>query len=236
MNKKVLKTIELILVNTITMTRLIGAVILPFIYYYYGASIVSIIIICLFLTDTIDGFLARKLKVSTFFGSLIDGISDKLLNFISFILLGFINIFMFLPLIIEISIIYTMYSTYRYGGNVQSSKTGKIKTIILDICVILSFILISLPLFKSKLSIINFLIINTDIIITILSFITLTSCLITLFDYMKKNNETRENPKSIKIKYENKSKKPVKLIVKELFDTKYYSEHKNESIMKQFYI
>ena len=53
---------------------------------------------------------------------------------------------------------------------------------------------------------------------------------------MKKNNETRENPKSIKIKYENKSKKPVKLIVKELFDTKYYSEHKNESIMKQFYI
>ena len=126
MNKKVLKTIELILVNTITMTRLIGAVILPFIYYYYGASIVSIIIICLFLTDTIDGFLARKLKVSTFFGSLIDGISDKLLNFISFILLGFINIFMFLPLIIEISIIYTMYSTYRYGGNVQSSKTGKI--------------------------------------------------------------------------------------------------------------
>ena len=129
-----------------------------------------------------------------------------------------------------------MYSTYRYGGNVQSSKTGKIKTVILDICVILSFVLISLPLLKSNSNIIKILIINTNIIITILSFIILTACLITLFDYMKKNNEARENPKSMKIKYENKKKKSNKLIIKELFDTNYYTKHKNESIMKQFYI
>ena len=180
MNKKVLKIFELILVNAITMTRLIGAFILPFIYHYYGASIVSIFIICLFLTDTIDGFLARKLKISTFFGSLIDGVSDKLLNFISFLILGFINVFMFAPLIIEISIFYTMYSTYRYGGNIQSSKIGKTKTIILDIGVILSFMLISLPLFESKSRVIDFLIINTDIIITFIAFIILISCLITL--------------------------------------------------------
>ena len=236
MNKKVLKIFELILVNAITITRLIGAFILPFIYHYYGASIVSIFIICLFLTDTIDGFLARKLKISTFFGSLIDGVSDKLLNFISFLILGFINIFMFAPLIIEISIFYTMYSTYRYGGNIQSSKIGKTKTIILDIGVILSFMLISLPLFKSKSRVIDFLIINTNIIITFISFIILVSCLITLFDYMKKNNKARENPKSFKIKNENKKRKPIKLIMKQLFDTDYYSKHKNESILKQFYI
>lgn len=236
MNKKVLKIFELILVNAITMTRLIGAFILPFIYHYYGASIVSIFIICLFLTDTIDGFLARKLKISTFFGSLIDGVSDKLLNFISFLILGFINVFMFAPLIIEISIFYTMYSTYRYGGNVQSSKIGKTKTIILDIGVILSFMLISLPIFKSKSRVIDFLIINTDIIITFIAFIILVSCLITLFDYMKKNNKARENPKSFKIKNENKKQKPIKLIIKQLFDTDYYSKHKNESILKQFYI
>ena len=229
MNKKVLKIFELILVNAITITRLIGAFILPFIYHYYGASIVSIFIICLFLTDTIDGFLARKLKISTFFGSLIDGVSDKLLNFISFLILGFINIFMFAPLIIEISIFYTMYSTYRYGGNIQSSKIGKTKTIILDIGVILSFMLISLPLFKSKSRVIDFLIINTNIIITFISFIILVSCLITLFDYMKKNNKARENPKSFKIKNENKKRKPIKLIMKQLFDTDYYSKHKNES-------
>ena len=68
------------------------------------------------------------------------------------------------------------------------------------------------------------------------SFIILTSCLITLFEYMKKNNEVRENPKSMKIKYKNKKIKSNKLIIKELFDTEYYSKHKNESIMKQFYI
>ena len=86
MTKKSLKTIKLILINSITITRLIGSLILPFVYYKYGASLVSLFIIILFLTDAIDGFLARKLKCSTFFGSILDACSDKLLNAISFII------------------------------------------------------------------------------------------------------------------------------------------------------
>ena len=141
MTKKSLKTIKLILINSITITRLIGSLILPFVYYKYGASLVSLFIIILFLTDAIDGFLARKLKCSTFFGSILDACSDKLLNAISFIILSLEYTIMLAPLIIEISIMYTIYSTYRYGGNVQASRIGKNKTIILDIFVILSFII-----------------------------------------------------------------------------------------------
>ena len=236
MTKKVVKIIKLIIINSITAIRLIGAFLLPFIYHKYGPNFTSIFIICLFLSDTIDGFLARKLKCSTFFGSIMDASSDKLLNFISFIILGLEYNIMFAPLIVEICILYTIYSTYRYGGNIQSSITGKIKTIILDICVILCFILMSLPIFKIKSEFINYLIENTNNYSILLGIITLISCLVALTDYMMKNKDARTNPKCMNIKYEEKNRKSIKLIIKQLFDTNYYIKHKDEPIMKQFYI
>ena len=78
-----------ITVNTITSIRLLGALLLPLIYFKYGILISTINILCLFLTDAIDGFLARKFNSSTFLGSLLDVTSDKLLNFMSFLLLSF---------------------------------------------------------------------------------------------------------------------------------------------------
>ena len=71
------KIVELVIVNLITLTRLVGALLLPLIYIKYGPSICAIWTIVLFATDAIDGFLARTLKISTFFGSAMDGISDS---------------------------------------------------------------------------------------------------------------------------------------------------------------
>lgn len=235
MKKNSIKALKLVLINTITIIRLIGAFILPFIYQKYGASIVSIIIILLFLTDTIDGFLARHLHASTFFGSILDGASDKILNAISFIILGLNYNIMFTPIVIEIAILYTMYSTYRYGGNVQSSFTGKVKTAIVDAVVVLSFLLISLPAFNINSEFINYLIRNTESYIYVFGFIMIVADMIALSDYTQKNKEARNNPKAMEIKYEEKNKKPFKLIKKQLFDTDYYLKHKNESIMKQLY-
>ncbi len=236
MGNKVVKVVKISVINIITAIRLVGAFLLPFIYHKYGANTTSIFIIILFLSDSIDGFLARKLHASTFFGSIMDASSDKILNFISFIILGLEYNIMFAPLIVEISILYTIYSTYRYGGNIQSSILGKIKTIILDICVILSFLLLSLPVLKIKNNIINYLIENTDSYILILGIITLISCLLALSDYMVKNKDARNNPKCMNIKYEEKNRKKLKLVIKQLFDTNYYLKHKDEPIMKQFYI
>ncbi len=236
MKKDVWKITKLTIVNLITLIRLIGAIILPFIYIHYGVSIVAIWVIILFSSDMIDGFLARKLNASTFFGSILDASSDKILNAISFIILGIEYNIMIAPLAIEISILYTIYSTYRYGGNIQASIIGKIKTIILDICVILCFILLSLPSFNINSSFIDYVILHTSEYITVLAIITLIFGIIALNDYLKKNKEARSNPKCMDIKYEEKNRKKIKLIFKQLFDTKYYLKHKNEPIMKQFYI
>ena len=230
------KIIKLIIVNTITSIILIGAFVLPFIYLKYGANIAAIFVIILFLSDAIDGFLARTLKVSTFFGSILDAASDKILNIISFIILGIEYNIMIAPLAIEAAIFYTVYSTYRYGGNVQATIIGKIKMIILSVFVILSFVLLSLPTLNLKYHFINKLIGATDLIIHIFGFIILFACLVALFDYVGRNKEARLNPKSDEIKKEKKKKKSFKILLSNLFDTEYYKEHKDESIMKQFYI
>ena len=229
--KKFIKKVNMTIVNLITLTRFFGSILLPFIYYKKGISIAAVVIICLFLTDAIDGFLARKLKISTFFGSILDAISDKLLNAIAFIILGIEYNIMFCPLVIELAIFYTFYSTYRYGGNIQSSRIGKNKTIILDICVVLCFLLLSLPTF-------NIYITYTDFYINILGILTIVSCIFALYDYMLKNKKARENPDCIKIKKQQRyrKKKSFGMILDQLFDTEYYQEHKDESILKLLYL
>ena len=144
MKNKVIKNFMLVFVNVITLIRLFGAIALPFIYIKYDMNVVALISLILFLTDAIDGFLARTFKVSTFFGSAMDAFSDKALNTISFILLTLDYTIMLCPLILEMAILLINYQIYRFGGNVQSSITGKIKTIILDLFVILSFTILSL--------------------------------------------------------------------------------------------
>ena len=62
MTKKMQK-FWLIIINSITLVRLIGALALPFIFYYKGAAICAIWTIVFFLTDMIDGTLARMLKL-----------------------------------------------------------------------------------------------------------------------------------------------------------------------------
>lgn len=235
MKYNVLKIIELIFVNLITMTRLLGAFVLPFIYIYKGPSISSIVILILFLTDAIDGFLARTFKISTFLGSMLDAISDKLLNTVSFILLGLTYNIMIPPLILEILILLISYSTYRYGGNVQSSKVGKIKTIILDICVIFSFVLISLNAFNTNNHIINYFINNVTIYINIFGSIISISCIIALLDYTKKYKKVRNNPKNKKISFKGRTRKTFKELIMDGIDTNYYTIHKDESILEQFY-
>lgn len=235
MKYSITKTIELIIVNAITLCRLLGALMLPIIYHVYGINVVAILTIFLFLSDAIDGFLARKLKISTFFGCSMDALSDKVLNAIVFILLGIEYRYMIPPLIIEILILYISYLTYKQGGNVKSTKVGKIKTIILDICVILSFILLSIPKLGINNKVIKYIIINTDFYIIILSSIITISCLIALLDYIKRYKDARFNPKYIKVKKRKKFGKSFKEIMARSFDTDYYSKHKDESIMDQLY-
>ena len=226
--------VKIIPINLITLSRFIGAFALPFIFVFKGAPVGAIVTIILFATDWIDGFLARKLNASTFFGAGLDALCDKLLNICSFSLLGSVYNKMFLPLLIELAIMATNYSSYRYGGNVKSTITGKIKTVILDVLVILSFCLIGLRVFKTNSNIILYLVNHTTEYINLFSCIITIAGLIALIDYIKRNNEIRKQPKQEK-KQEIKELKPIKKLIIDLLDTNYYQKHKEESIIKQFY-
>lgn len=235
MKNNALKIIKLIIVNFFTIARLIGAFLLPFIYVEKGSGVCSIWTICLFLTDAIDGFLARTLNISTFFGSSMDALSDKILSTVALIILGLTYTIMIPPIILEAAILLTIYSTYRQGGNIQSSKVGKIKTVILDICIIGSFILLSLPAFHFNSFIVNYIIINTPYYITLLGCISTIAVIIALLDYKRKNTIARDNPNRIQIKELPRIRKTFKEVMRDSFDTKYYLKHKDEPIMKQFY-
>ena len=147
MKYSALKIVELVIVNLITLTRLVGALLLPLIYVKYGASICAIWTIVLFATDAIDGFLARKLNAYSEFGKKLDGLSDKLFALslvLSSVVMG--NIFMIILLFLEERIVATNIISYKLGLNPCTEKIGKIKTIILFPTLILG---VYAPLYKS---------------------------------------------------------------------------------------
>ena len=235
MKSNIFKKILLVIINLITLSRLLGAIILPFIYYKYGASISAIVTIVLFSTDAIDGYLARTFELSTLFGSAMDAMCDKLLNFTSLTLLAIEYNIMFYPLILEIIILLINYLIYRQGGNVQSSIVGKIKTIFLDVFVILSFVIISLPALKINSHIINHLIHNTGTYIMIFAFICIINQILTVINYTNKLIKTKKDPKIKRIKYQNRKRKTFKEFMEDAFDHNYYLQYKDFPIVRLFY-
>ena len=59
-----------IFVNILTIIRLIATFVLPIIWKSFSPLWILIFVICILLTDFLDGFLARKFKVSTLLGSI----------------------------------------------------------------------------------------------------------------------------------------------------------------------
>lgn len=132
--------LKLIIVNILTLIRVIGTIILVPIYKNYGGFAVGILALICYLTDSIDGLLARKLKASTFFGALFDGTADKLFTIMSFIILYLITPYAIIPILFEIAIVFVQIIKYKNNLNVKSNIVGKLKTWILALCVILTFL------------------------------------------------------------------------------------------------
>lgn len=76
-----------IFVNLITIFRLSFTIILATLKNHLQKSSFISAVIILFLSDCIDGLLARKFKVQTLFGSLLDTIADKILCIVLYIFL-----------------------------------------------------------------------------------------------------------------------------------------------------
>ena len=131
-----------IFVNAITLTRIIGTFLMPFVSDKLAAEELVIYIALILLTDSLDGILARKLNVCTLFGALLDTLADKLFGISLLIILASKFPIMIIPIIIEIIIILINTISGARGSKINSSKIGKIKTWILGVCTVLGFMTI----------------------------------------------------------------------------------------------
>lgn len=133
-------TLKLIIINMLTLIRVIGTIVLIPIYQNYGGMYVGILALICYLTDSIDGILARKWGASTFFGALFDGVADKLFTIVNFIVLYLITPYALIPILFEIAIIVIQFLKFALKLNVKSNIIGKLKVWILAMSVVLTFL------------------------------------------------------------------------------------------------
>lgn len=175
--------------NILTGYRTIVALLVPILFYF---NLYNILIICLLIalaTDMIDGYLARKWKVVSTLGKILDAIGDKLLaisTLVSYII--FINTKFTCLLVGEIIIATIMTYFFISSGALkeknfykqESSIYGKIKTVFL-------FVTLALGLISYKIEITNTI---TTLIIT-----TFVLQILTSYTYINKYRKKEKNEK-----------------------------------------
>lgn len=191
-----------IFVNLITTTRFIYTLILPILQSKMSNNTFIINLIILFLTDTVDGFLARKFKVQTFYGSIMDTVADKTLSIVLLVILAnHINI-LYVVLLCEILIALLNSFEMARRKRTKSILIGKIKMWFLAITIIGCYLYC-------------FRIITIELV-NILCIITVVMQISTFISYVKyletQKDNLREKPKL-------KSIKDLKYI---LFNTDFY--------------
>lgn len=232
-----------LLVNLITLSRGIGALFLIPIFYNFGPAVMGASFLGFIATDFIDGFLARKLNCSSFFGAILDGMIDKLFTIIALGLLITISPSMIVPLIIEGGILAVgMYSASK-GNTAKSSLIGKLKVWVMAITIGASFLISD---YNSVQQFLNWQFLPTLTpaqIKSILDSLAMGATIAegaTLISYIDRDiketkTETkdfnRERQKLLRLKSQLQSQKE-KLTREEfmyrLFDTNYYQENKDK--------
>ncbi|MBD3270460.1 hypothetical protein GF376_02955 [Candidatus Peregrinibacteria bacterium] len=181
--------------NLISLVR-IPLGILFFILFSFQNSIAiltgTIIIIISGLTDHLDGAIARKNKIFSSYGKIIDPFCDFiffLFVFISFYLLNYIPLPIILIFLARETIMYSVIRplTAKKNLNTAAKLPGKIKTVFQFFTTITSCLLI---IFNSELSI------NLDLVtyITVLFSLSVTISFVSLYWYIKPilKNENRK--------------------------------------------
>lgn len=191
-----------IFVNLITTTRFIYTLILPILQLRISNMAFIINLIILFLTDTIDGFLARKFKVQTFYGSIMDTIADKTLSIVLLIILANHISILYVVLLCEVLIALLNSFEMARRKRTKSILIGKVKMWLLAITIVSCYLQ-------------YFGVISLEIV-DVLCIITVVMQILTFVSYVKylesQKDNLREKPKL-------KSMKDLKYI---LFDTEFY--------------
>lgn len=213
-----------IFVNVLTSARVLGALIIIPIYFKWGSLVAAITSGALFVTDFLDGLLARLFHVQSFFGSVLDTVSDKLLGISILIVLVLEEPLYFLPIIFEIIIFLINIISIKIGNNVKTSIKGKIKTNILDIVLVIDLYVIAT----------NYIHLDTVLKVVIIPLIV--SELLVVIDYFIKAYKNTRTQKKQKNTLTIIRKKNRKEILHDLFDTNFYLTHRNDGLKNLFYI
>ena len=221
-----------IMVNMITTLRGIGGILLVPIFTIYGSIPAAIWFISFMATDWIDGYLARKYEVSTFFGALLDGMFDKLFGFISFFLLASISPSYVIPLIFEAGILgYGIYSASK-GNNIKSTIVGKTKMWILNTdYVALEDFLQTLSLTSVPLD--NLVRLEQVTRKSLIGMEALSLASYVVKDKLEDKSKKDKVPlkvKDIKDVFLTRDKNIKEEVSLRLFDTKYYEENKDKPL------
>ena len=232
-------TLKLFIINFLTLIRVIGTIILVPIYNNFGGFSAGILSLVCYLTDSIDGILARHFKASTFFGALFDGTADKLFTIVNFIVLYLITPYALIPIIFELLIVLVQFIKYRRNLNIKSNIIGKFKVWILAMSVVATF-------FISDMNRLTFLPLGIKEMIekvptTSLYFYLLLPAIImealTLLSYLMEIF----TPQNIDILVEDKKEEPIKFTGKNKWENfksvwlnpEYYLQHKDDSHLKK---
>jgi len=216
---------KVIIVNAITGSRVIGAFALPFIASLFGPLGTAFYIGGLWITDAIDGYLAKhKWHVSTIFGANLDAFSDKLFGVATLIYLSKFFPIVIMPLVLEFAIFGVNWHYGRKGADVKSSKVGKRKTFIFDIVTAFS-VLTTLSLTS----------VFANIVPLLMAFVTGMQAY-TLKDYVNthKTYLRHNKPKNdvSHLGFIETIKAIVKLLGdKKLYSPAYFKEHQNEPLL-----
>lgn len=191
-----------IFVNCITTFRFLYTLFLPIIKNKVSNTFFIINIILLFLTDSIDGTLARKYDVQTIYGSGMDTIADKTLSLVLLFMLAEKISILSLIIILEVIIFLISISAIFCNKKIKVGLCGKIKMWFLAGIIVFGYM--------------NYFgIVNYSIVLGV-GLLTIILQLLTMFDYIS----------GILIKKENKLDVPKIKSFDELkyilFDTAYY--------------
>ena len=234
------KKFNFLITNFVTLLRVIGIFALIPVFKIYGGFATFMLSASCFLTDCIDGLMARELKSSTFFGSLFDALSDKAFLVVNMILLMSISPLAIVPVFFELGIAYVQSVKYNKGMNIKSNMFGKVKMWIAGIIISMSYLLVDkefLNYLGSNLAI-NMNDLNEIKLFSVLFMPLVLSEILTLGSYVKEyfDENKKMTPEFIKTKEEEEKKVEEEISnvsFKEImFEHEYYEKYKDYGNLK----
>ncbi len=181
----------LTLPNLLTLARLASVPILVLVFFLpFKASplIAAVIFAVAGITDAFDGYLARKMKLTSRFGAFIDPVADKLMVAVALMLLvhGHKTIWMTIPALVIISREILVSALREWmaeigkRANVAVSAMGKIKTILQIVAITM---LLYFPLEKGGMGeiIFNWQVLLSYVLLYAATFLTLSS----MYQYLR---------------------------------------------------